>query len=177
LQHFSSRRGLPARPTTASWTLDPDQEELIVDEERVVETETVTTPPADTPTYVEPAEPVRYPQATVTQGSVVSETVRRSPSGAETARRVVVFLFGIIQALIVVRIVLLLADANQANQLVRFIYDTSSFFVGPFEGILNTNAVRAGASIFDIAALVALVGWTILEFLIIAGIGIARREP
>jgi hypothetical protein len=146
----------------------------MVDEERVVEQQSVTTPPADTTTPY--AEPVRPPE-TVSHSSVVSETVRRTPSGAETARRVVVFLFGIIQALIVVRIVLLLIDANQANGLVRFIYDLSSFFVGPFEGVLNTNAVAAGASVFDIAALVALVGWTILEVLIIAGIGIARREP
>jgi hypothetical protein len=149
----------------------------MVDEERVVEQQSVTTqpaPPADTTTS---AEPVRYPNDTVSQSSVVSETVRRSPSGAETARRVVVFIFGIIQALIVIRIVLLLADANQGNQLVSFIYDLSAFFVGPFEGILNTNAVRSGASVFDIAALVAIIGWTILEFLIIAGIGIARREP
>ncbi|MBA3688095.1 MAG: YggT family protein [Chloroflexi bacterium] len=155
----------------------PNQEVLIVDEKRVVERQSVTTPPADTTTYVEPvAEPVRAP-APVSNTSVVSETVRHSPSGAEVARRVVVFIFGIIQALIVIRIVLLLADANQANQLVRFLYDTSAFFVGPFEGILNTNAVQAGASIFDIAALVALIGWTILEVLIIALIGIARREP
>ena len=146
----------------------------MVDEERVVETESVTTPPADTTTD---REPVRYPNETVTRGSVVSETVRRSPSGAETARRVVVFLFGILQALIAVRIVLLLIDANQENGLVRFIYDTSSFFIGPFEGILKTNAVQAGASVFDFAALVALIGWTILEVLIIAGIGIGRREP
>ncbi len=149
----------------------------MVDEERVVEQQSVTTPPAppaDTTPY---AEPVRSPNETVSQSSVVSETVRRTPSGAETARRVVVFVFGIIQALIVIRIVLLLADANQENQLVSFIYDLSAFFVGPFEGILNTNAVRSGASVFDIAALVALIGWTILEFLIIAGIGIARREP
>ncbi len=146
----------------------------MVDEERVVEQQSVTTPPADPTPY---AEPVRNPNETVSQSSVVSETVRRSPSGAETARRVVVFIFGIIQALIVIRIVLLLADANQANQLVSFIYNLSAFFVGPFEGILNTDAVRSGKSIFDIAALVALIGWTVLEFLIIAGIGIARREP
>jgi hypothetical protein len=145
----------------------------MVDEERVVEQQSVTTPPADTTPY---AEPVRPPE-TVSHSSVVSETVRRTPSGAETWRRVVVFIFGIIQALIAIRIVLLLIDANQANGLVRFIYDLSSFFVGPFEGVLNTNAVAAGASVFDIAALVALVGWTILEVLIIAGIGIARREP
>jgi YGGT family len=145
----------------------------MVDEERVVEQQSVTTPPADTTPYT---EPVRPPE-TVSHSSVVSETVRRTPSGAETARRVVVFVFGIIQALIAIRIVLLLIDANQANGLVKFIYDLSSFFVGPFEGVLNTNAVAAGASVFDIAALVALVGWTILEVLIIAGIGIARREP
>ena len=145
----------------------------MVDEERVVEQQSVTTPPADTTPY---AEPVRPPE-TVSHSSVVSETVRRTPSGAETWRRVVVFIFGIIQALIAIRIVLLLADANQANQLVKFIYDASAIFVGPFDGILHTNAVRAGASVFDIAALVAIIGWTILEFLIIAGIGIARREP
>jgi hypothetical protein len=146
----------------------------MVDEERVVEHQTVTTtPPETTPS----AAPVRYPSETVSQSSVVSETVRRTPSGAEVARRVVVFAFGIIQALIVIRMVLLLADANQSNGLVQFIYDLSAIFVGPFEGILNTDAVRAGASIFDVAALVALIGWTILEFLIIAGIGIARREP
>jgi len=149
----------------------------MVDEERVVETNTVATPASPDP------DPYREPAAapvaarTVSQGSVVTETVRRTPSGAETWRRVVVFIFGVIQALIVIRIVLLLADANQANGLVKFIYDASAIFVGPFDGVLHTNAVRAGASIFDIAALVALVGWTILELLIIAGVGIARREP
>lgn len=145
-----------------------------MDEERVVERQSVTTPPADTTPY---AEPAGYPPEPVIQSSVVSETVRRSPSGAETARRAVVFLFGIVQALIVIRIVLLLAWANQANDLVRFIYDTSAFFIGPFEGILRTNAISAGHSVLDIAALVALVGWTVLEFLVIALIRIGRREP
>jgi len=144
-----------------------------VDEQRVVERRSVTTPPADTTVY---REPVTYPE-TVTEGSVVSETVRHTPSGAETARRAVVFLFGIVQALIGIRIVLLLAWANPANELVRFIYDTSAFFIGPFEGILHTNAISAGASVLDIAALVALIGWTILEFLVIALIRIGRREP
>jgi hypothetical protein len=148
----------------------------MVDEERVVETNSVATPASPDPDpYVAPtAAPVAA--QTVTQGSVVTETVRRRPSGAETWRRVVVFIFGIIQGLIAIRIVLLLADANQANGLVKFIYDASAIFVGPFDGVLHTNAVQAGASIFDIAALVAISGWTILEFLIIAGIGIARRE-
>jgi len=145
-----------------------------VDEQRVVERQSVTTPPADTTPY---AEPAGYPPETVSQSSVVSETVTHSPSGAEVARRAVVVLFGIVQALIAIRIVLLLAWANQANELVRFIYDTSAFFIGPFEGILHTNAISAGHSVLDISALVALVGWTILEFLVIALVRIGRREP
>jgi hypothetical protein len=147
-------------------------------EERVVERESVSTPSTETETTTTPyADPVSDPSPMVTNSSVVSETVRHSPSGAETARRVIVFLFGLVQVLIVVRIVLLLAYANQANGLVRFVYDASAIFVGPFDGILHTNAVRAGASVLDVAALVALVGWTILEALILALVRIGRREP
>jgi hypothetical protein len=153
-----------------------------VDEERVVERQSVTTesptPESPTPESPTPESPAPvYADQTVSHGTVVSERVRHSPSGAETARRVIVFLFGLVQALIGVRIVLLLADANQGNAIVRFIYDASAIFVAPFEGVLHTNAVQAGVSILDIAALVAIIGWTILEFLIIAGIGIMRREP
>ena len=59
----------------------------------------------------------------------------------------------------------------------RAIYDISAVLVAPFEGILRTNAISAGGSVLDGSALVALIGWTILELVIIAGIGIARREP
>jgi YGGT family protein len=145
----------------------PNQEVLIVDEERVVEEKSVTTPTTG----------AAYPPETATQRNVVTESVRHSPSGAEVARRWVVWVFAIIQALIAIRIVLLLIDANQDNGLVQFIYNLSAFFVGPFEGVLKTNAIASGASVLDIAALVALVGWTILEALIIAGIRIRRREP
>jgi YggT family protein len=153
-----------------------------VDEEHVVERQSVTTespaPVAEAPVTEAPVAPAPvYQDRTVRDGTVVSETVRRSPSGAETARRVIVFLFGLVQALIGVRIVLLLADANQGNSIVKFIYDLSAIFVAPFEGVLHANAIRAGVSVLDVAALVAIVGWTILEVLIIAGIGVMRREP
>ena len=145
-------------------------------DQRVVERQSVSTPATETTTS-QYTDPVSYPSRTATDSSVVSETVRHSPSGAEFARRTVVFLFGVVQALIAVRIVLLFVDANQANQLVRFIYDASAIFVAPFEGILHTDAVRSGASVLDIAAVVAIIGWTILEALILAAIRIARREP
>ena len=120
------------------------------------------------------ADPLAGPYASET---VQSESVRRTPSGAEVARRVVVFVFGIIQLLIVLRLGLLVLDADRGNDLVDAIYRVSGVFVAPFEGILRTGTVGSDGSVLDIAALVALIGWTILELVVIAGIGILRREP
>jgi hypothetical protein len=109
--------------------------------------------------------------------AVSSRTVEMRPSGGTVAGRLVVLVFGIIQALILLRIVLLLLDAREGNDVVSFILNASQIFVGPFEGILQTNALTAGGSVFDIAAVLALVGWTILEALILAAVGVFRREP
>jgi len=109
--------------------------------------------------------------------AVTSRTVETRPSGGTVAGRVVIFIFGVIQALIVLRIVLLLMDAREGNDLVSFILNASQIFVAPFEGILRTEALRAAGSIFDLAAVLALVGWTILEAIILAGVGVFRREP
>jgi hypothetical protein len=42
--------------------------------------------------------------------------------------------------------------------------------------MLKTNALTAGGSVFDIAAVLALLGWTVLEALILAAVGIFKRE-
>ncbi len=99
------------------------------------------------------------------------------PSNGEFARRITVFVAGIVQALIALRIVLLVLDARESNGLVALVLNVSQVFVAPFNGILNTNALRSGGSILDFAAILALVGWTLVEGLIIAGISIFRREP
>jgi hypothetical protein len=78
---------------------------------------------------------------------------------------------------VVLRILLLLVDARQGNGLVRFILDTSQWFVGPFEGILRTNALTASGAVLDLAAIVALIGWTVLELIVLWALNIFRREP
>ena len=107
---------------------------------------------------------------------VYSETTV-TPSGGEMTRRVVVLIFGIIQILIIARILLLLLAANADNGLVSFIYQLSDVFVAPFNGIFNSDAVRAGRSVFDVAAVAALVGWTLLEAIIFWAVNLFRREP
>ena len=99
------------------------------------------------------------------------------PSGGEFARRVVVLIFGLIQVVIALRFVLLLLNAREANAIVTGILNLSQIFVAPFEGILRTDALHASGSTLDITAIVAFVGWTILELIIIWAVGIFRREP
>jgi hypothetical protein len=122
---------------------------------------------------VTPATPVSTAHETVRTNSLTTTT---SPGRPELGRRIVVLVFGLIQVLIGARILLLLLDAREANGLVSGILNLSQLFVAPFEGILRSNALHAGGSIFDVAAVVAIVGWTLLELIVIWAIGIFRRE-
>ena len=115
--------------------------------------------------------------APATRTNAVVETTAVSPSGGELIRRVVVLVFGIIQVFIALRIVLLLLNAREGNDLVSFILNVSQVFVAPFIGIFQTDALRASGSILDIAAIAALVGWTILEAVVLWAVNIMRREP
>ena len=119
---------------------------------------------------------IAAPVVTGRTDRVYSETTV-TPSGGEMTRRFVVLIFGIIQILIAARIVLLLLAAHPDNGLVSFIYQLSDLFVAPFNGIFNSDAVRAGRSVFDIAAVAALVGWTLLEAIIFWVVNLFRREP
>ncbi len=120
---------------------------------------------------------LQAPSAHVTARTSSSRTTTTGPSRPELSRRITVMLFGLIQIVIGARFVLLLLDAREANGLVSGILGVSQLFVGPFEGILRTDALHAAGSTFDVTAIVALVGWTILELIVIWAIGIFRREP
>lgn len=121
---------------------------------------------------VESAPPAGY----VRPAATYSESAYRV-GGATVARRAIIFIFGLIQGLILLRIVLLLVAARQGNDLVSFIYTLSDIFVAPFRGILRINEVAAGQSALDVAAIVAIIGWTILELIVLGLLNIFRRSP
>ena len=103
---------------------------------------------------------------------------RAGPGGATLAARIVTFAFGILQVLLILRIVLLLLVANPGNDVVQLIFNVTQPFVEPFLGMFSLNRVTADqGSVFDIAALVALIAWTLVEAIILAGIRIFARRP
>src|SRR5689334_12186867 len=63
---------------------------------------------------------------------VVHERVVTATSPLDTVRRLVWLLFGVLQSLIVLRIILLLLNANESNEVVQFIVGVTDPFVEPF---------------------------------------------
>jgi uncharacterized protein YggT (Ycf19 family) len=124
--------------------------------------------------YVDPANPAASASVRVTE----STSPAAGPSGATTARRIVTFAFGIVQALLILRIILLLLVANEGNDIVAAILAVTDPLVEPFRGMFALDGVEADqGSVLDIAAIVALVGWTLIEALVLALIQIfSRRE-
>ncbi len=112
-----------------------------------------------------------------TSRTVSSRQTDVRPSNNETARRIVVLVFGLIQIAIGLRIILLLLNAREGNAIVSFINNVGGALTEPFRGILSLSAVSAGGSVLDVAAVVALVGWTIIEMIVIWSLAIFRREP
>jgi len=162
------RRNDPVDPN-----VDPVQ-----DDTRVVERQT----------YVErerPAEPAYAPPAAQPAGSQVNVNSGSGSSGyAEPVapgplyyvRRVLSLLFGILAVLIALRILLLLFVANQSNTIVDFVYNVTEPFVAPFRGIFSFDAVSpGGGSVFDVAALVALIGWLLIYLLLMAILRLGDR--
>lgn len=100
--------------------------------------------------------------------------VERSP--LVLVRRVVGLVFGVMVALIALRILLLALGANEGNALVDGIYGISEPLVAPFRGVFSLDEVRpTGSSVLDIAALVAIVGWSLIALLIIVILRIPDR--
>ena len=159
---------------------DDDQEHGRADDTRVVERQT----------YVERDRPVAAggyvpPPASPGQVNVNADGTRSvDPAYVETtrgplywARRVLTLLFTILAVLLAIRVILLLLVANQQNEIVDFVYGVTEPFVAPFRGIFAFETVQpGGGSVFDIAALVAFIGWLLIYLLLMAIMSLADRD-
>ena len=114
------------------------------------------------------------------RGNTVRTTERAraaGPGGAAVVSRFVKFLFGVLQVALILRVILLLLVANTGNDVVQLILNLTDPFVEPFRGMFQLDRVTADqGSMLDIAAIVALVGWTLVELLILALVRVFDRN-
>jgi uncharacterized protein YggT (Ycf19 family) len=120
------------------------------------------------------------PYVAEARGSTVRTTERArtvGPGGPAVVSRFVKFLFGVLQVALILRVILLLLVANPGNDVVQLILNVTDPFVEPFRGMFQLDRVTADqGSMLDIAAIVALVGWTLVEMLILALVRVFDRD-
>ncbi len=75
------------------------------------------------------------------------------------------FIFGLIELILLVRIVLELFAANAGAPFVAWIYDLSGSLLYPFRGIFPSPTLRGGF-ILDISAIVALLVYALIAYFI-----------
>lgn len=169
------RRNDPVDPA------DPvDPVDTVQDDTRVVERQTYVererAPEPAQQAYVPPAAPPAGSQVNVNPGGGTTY-VDPAPGPLYYVRRVLSLLFGILAVLLALRILLLLFVANETNTIVDFVYGITEPFVAPFRGIFSFDAVSpGGGSVFDVAALVALIGWLLIYLLLMAILRLGDRD-
>jgi hypothetical protein len=76
------------------------------------------------------------------------------------------FVFGVLEAILLLRFFFRLLGANKANDFIAFLYSLSHVFVSPFNGIFNDQAL--GNSVFEVSTLVAMMVYALLAWGIVA---------
>ena len=108
---------------------------------------------------VEPVQPLNSP-VNVNQPGVspyVSPVIVPSPVRVAVwrAQRVIYYIFGVIEAIILIRFVLRLISANTSNIFTQGVYGVSWVFVFPFNGVVG-NANLGGGSVIEFFSLIAI---------------------
>ncbi len=80
--------------------------------------------------------------------------------------RVVYFVLGVVEVILLLRLIFRLLGANESSDFVMFLYNLSHIFVGPFNGIFNDQAL--GRSVFEISTLVAMIVYALIAWGIVS---------
>ena len=86
------------------------------------------------------------------------------------AQRIIYYIFGIIQALILIRFILKLLAANPGSPFTQIIYNVSWVFVFPFNGVVPN--FTAGGTVFEWFSLIALVVYALISLALAKLIGL-----
>jgi uncharacterized protein YggT (Ycf19 family) len=123
------------------------------------------------------AQPVASVQLVQPQQPAPSaQPVQRSPglSLAERAAQITYLILGLVEALIITRVILKLLAANPEAGFVRFVYTVSAPLVAPFQGIFPTPATQN--SVLELSSLVAIAIYALIAWGIVRLIAIFSRR-
>ena len=110
-------------------------------------------------------------ETTVTAGSSMN-TPKNPPAGGEKAEKsqtigyIIYFLFGVIEVLLIFRLIFKITGAAPAGGFVNFIYSLTQIFIIPFTGIFPqaTSQGIVTTAVLEPATLVAIVVYAVLAW-------------
>lgn len=77
------------------------------------------------------------------------------------------FVAQLVEALLAIRFIFIFVNANKDNRFVQWVYENSSAFVSPFEGVITYDANIFGFPI-DVNTLIAIFFFGILGYLLLS---------
>jgi uncharacterized protein YggT (Ycf19 family) len=109
--------------------------------------------------------------------------VRTTQNEPERERRIFTFkatqlvwlFFGILEALIALRIGLKLIGANAASPIAAFIYGVTSLFLAPFAGLTGTPS--AGGMVLEISSVIALLVYALIAWALVKIVQVIFYRP
>lgn len=116
-----------------------------------------------------------------TQDSTISEntpSIQNKATNYQTIEYLIYFAFGILEVLLVFRLILKLTGASMGSIFVRFVYGITGVFTLPFSGMFH-QGVNAGietVSIFEPATIVSIIVYAVLAVGIVKFIRILSRK-
>ncbi len=103
---------------------------------------------------------------TVAATTTATSTVTPKADGTLTMERLIYFIFGILEMLLVFRLILKALGANPGSAFVNLIYGITGIFTLPFQGIFSTGVTTGleTAAVFEPATLVAIVVYALIAW-------------
>ncbi len=96
----------------------------------------------------------------------VSDPYVASSQLADVLTQVAYIFFAVLESLLIARFIMRLAGANPFNEIVAWVYNSTAFFVMPFEAMFPSAATNN--SVLEVSTLVAMVGYLFVFYLAIA---------
>ncbi len=108
--------------------------------------------------------------------SEVVDNVEARRSRADWIGGLIYFIFGVIEILIALRVLLKLLAANPDSGFSRFIYGVTGPFVAPFAGIVGEPSAGNGA-VFEISSILAIIVYLLFSWIIARLLQLLLNRP
>jgi hypothetical protein len=113
-----------------------------------------------------------------TQDNPVTGSVNTEVTTTQTVESLIYFLFGVLEVLLVFRLIFKMTGASLASSFIGLIYSLSGLFIMPFRGIFHSTTATGveTTAILEPATIVAIVVYALLAWGTVSLVRILSKE-